>query len=92
MATQSLDRYSLGAAHHVFGIDIAHGLVGCGLGRACMEQMQQYGADGTPCGAHLFNLARGGIVVEEDAAACLEEGTLATYSAAAGRDEPPGPS
>ncbi len=62
------------------------------VGRACMEQMQQYGADGTPCGAHLFNLARGGIVVEEDAAACLEEGTLATYSAAAGRDEPPGPS
>ena len=25
--------------------------------------------DGTPCGAHLFNMARGGIVVEADAAA-----------------------
>ena len=40
-----------------------------------MSQMQQYGADNTPCGAHLFNLARGGIVVEEDAVACLEDGT-----------------
>ena len=59
------------------------------VGRACMEQMQQYGADGTPCGAHLFNLARGGIVDEEAAAACLEDGTLATYSTDVFATEPP---
>ena len=29
-------------------------------------------ADGAPCGSHLFNMARGGIVVEDDAAACLQ--------------------
>ena len=38
--------------------------------------MQQYGADGTLCGAHLFNVARGGIVVEADAAACLQDGSV----------------
>jgi len=59
------------------------------VGRRCMSLMQQYGADNTPCGAHLFNLARGGIVVEEDAAACLEDGTLSTYATDVFATEPP---
>ena len=41
-----------------------------------IRAMQQYGADGTLCGAHLFNVARGGIVVEADAAACLQDGSV----------------
>lgn len=36
----------------------------------------QEGLDGTPCGSHLVNMARGGIVVEEDAAAALNEGQV----------------
>ena len=40
--------------------------------------MPTVGADGTPCGNHLVNMARGGIVVEEEAAACLQEGSLSS--------------
>ena len=47
------------------------------IDRNKMDLMAQRGADGTPCGAHLFNMARGGIVVETDAAAALLDGTLA---------------
>ena len=54
-----------------------------------MELMPQKGADGTPCGAHLFNLARGGIVVEADAATALQDGALSTYAADVFEQEPP---
>ena len=57
--------------------------------RGVIESMPTVGADGTPCGSHLFNLARGGIVVEEDAAGALEDGTLGSYSADVFEVEPP---
>ena len=36
------------------------------IDHSMLERMPQQGADGTPCGSHLVNMARGGIVVEED--------------------------
>lgn len=54
-----------------------------------MELMPQRGLDGTPCGAHLFNMARGGIVVEADAAEALREGVLSSYGADVFEREPP---
>ena len=56
-----------------------------------IELMPQRGLDGTPCGAHLFNMARGGIVVEEDAANLLRDGTLSSYCADVFEREPPSP-
>lgn len=43
-----------------------------------MALMPKKGLDGTLCGSHLFNLARGGIVVEADAVRALNDGDLAT--------------
>lgn len=56
-----------------------------------IKLLPQVGADGTPCGAHLFNMARGGIVVENDAAAALVDGTLSTYATDVFEKEPPPP-
>ena len=56
-----------------------------------IELMPQRGADGTPCGSHLFNMARGGIVVEMDAANCLQDNSLTTYCADVYEKEPPSP-
>ena len=61
------------------------------LDRNRMDLISQEGADGTLCGAHLFNMARGGIVVEADAAAALEDGTLTTYATDVFEREPPLP-
>ena len=74
-----------------------HVVVLCGLSdetrglldRNKMDLMPQTGADGTLCGAHLFNMARGGIVVEADAAAALRDGTLTAYAADVFEREPP---
>lgn len=54
-----------------------------------IELMPPRGADGTPCGSHLFNMARGGIVVEQDAANCLQAGSLSSYCADVFESEPP---
>lgn len=43
--------------------------------------MPSVAPDGTACGSHLINLARGGIVDEDAAADALRDGTLASYSA-----------
>jgi D-3-phosphoglycerate dehydrogenase len=51
--------------------------------------MPQTATDGTACGAHLFNMARGGIVSEADAAAALQAGVLATYATDVFEIEPP---
>jgi len=59
--------------------------------RSYMELLPQKSPDGTPCGAHLFNMARGGIVVEADAARALQDGTLSTYAADVFEKEPPPP-
>ena len=56
-----------------------------------LARMPQAAADGTPCGAHLVNMARGGIVVEEDAANLLRDGTLSSYCADVFEREPPSP-
>ena len=61
------------------------------IDRRMLERMPQLGADGTPCGSHLVNMARGGIVVEEDAATALGEGVLSTYSTDVFAVEPPSP-
>ena len=53
-----------------------------------LARMPQAAADGTPCGAHLVNMARGGIVVEADAAAALGSGTLRSYAADVFEAEP----
>jgi len=57
--------------------------------RRRMALMPTKGLDGTLCGSHLFNLARGGIVVEADAASALERGELTTYAADVFEREPP---
>ena len=54
-----------------------------------MELMPECGADGTPCGSHLFNMARGGIVKEEDVAVALRDGVLSTYATDVFEQEPP---
>ncbi len=51
-------------------------------------RMPSVGADGARCGAHLVNVARGGVVVEADAAAALKSGALATYAADVFDEEP----
>lgn len=56
-----------------------------------MELMPMCGPDGTLCGRHLFNMARGGIVVEADAAQALMDGTLGSYGADVFAQEPPEP-
>jgi len=56
-----------------------------------LSRMPHIGADGTPCGAHLVNMARGGIVIEEDAAVALNDGTLTTYATDVFEVEPPVP-
>jgi phosphoglycerate dehydrogenase-like enzyme len=56
-----------------------------------VDLMPTTGADGTLCGSHLFNMARGGIVVEEAVAAALQDGTLSTYAADVFEREPPAP-
>lgn len=50
--------------------------------------MPSVAPDGTVCGAHLINLARGGIVDEIAAAAALRDGTLSTYAADVFETEP----
>jgi D-3-phosphoglycerate dehydrogenase len=42
--------------------------------------MPGVGADGVACGNHVVNCARGGLVSEEDAAAALESGVLASLA------------
>ena len=54
-----------------------------------IDLMPSVGADGTLCGSHLFNMARGGIVVEADVAAALQDSTLSTYAADVFEREPP---
>ena len=53
-----------------------------------LARMPARGADGAACGAHLVNMARGGIVVEDDAAAALASGTLRSYAADVFEAEP----
>ena len=57
--------------------------------RRRMALMPKKGLDGTLCGAHLFNLARGGIVVEADVVSALATGDLSTYAADVFEQEPP---
>jgi len=73
-----------------------HVVVLCAMGnetrglvsRSYLEMMPHVAPDGTPCGAHLFNLARGGIVVESDVAVALRDGTLSTYGTDVFEQEP----
>jgi len=59
--------------------------------RRMIDRMPQVGADGTPCGSHLVNMARGGIVNEDDVAAALDDGQLSSYSTDVFAVEPPPP-
>ena len=58
------------------------------VGARRMALMPSEAPDGTVCGSHLINLARGGIVDEAAAAAALRDGVLATYSADVFETEP----
>ena len=74
-----------------------HVVVMCALnertrGLVCRRRialMPQRGMDGTYCGSHLFNMARGGIVVEADVAKALQAGSLNTYATDVFEQEPP---
>lgn len=73
-----------------------HVVVLCAMGaetrglvsRSYLDLMPHTAPDGTACGAHLFNLARGGIVVEADVVTALQDGTLTTYGTDVFEQEP----
>jgi len=58
------------------------------VGSRLLALMPSVAPDGTVCGSHLINLARGGIVDEAAAAAALRNGVLSTYSADVFETEP----
>ena len=91
---------ALGVRHHASAESLfaacTHISVHCGktestaglVDAAMLRRMPHVGADGTQCGAHLVNVARGGVVLEADVAEALCGQVLSSYAADVYETEP----